>query len=304
MHKKKTHDEYVEELKIKNPTIEVIEKYIDANTKIEHHCLAHDVYWWTTPSRALQGVGCKVCHKERLYESKCRTTEQYNKQVHAISPHIDVVDKFISIRTPILHKCNIHNITWLAYPEGILKGCGCCECGNEKIRNKKTKSYDEYIVQLKELNPNIICIGEYKNSTTKVLHRCLLDDFEWEAVPSQILAGRGCPKCSESHGERTIALWLENNNITYSRQKIFDGCKDKKYLPFDFYLTDYNIAIEYDGEQHYRPVAFFGGIDGFNIRKRHDKIKTTYCADNDIRLLRVPFYLENIDEVLNNFLFI
>lgn len=65
MTRKKTHEEYVAELAEKNPTVEVVGKYIDALTKIEHHCLTHDVYWETTPSRALQGVGCKMCHSEK-----------------------------------------------------------------------------------------------------------------------------------------------------------------------------------------------------------------------------------------------
>lgn len=65
MTKKKIHEEYVAELAEKNPTVEVVGKYIDALTKIKHHYLIHDVYWDTTPSRALRGVGCNECHKER-----------------------------------------------------------------------------------------------------------------------------------------------------------------------------------------------------------------------------------------------
>ena len=41
------------------------------------------------------------------------------------------------------------------------------------------------------------------------------------------------------------------NNIKYKRQYKFDNCKNKYKLRFDFYLPDYNIAIEYDGKQHY-----------------------------------------------------
>lgn len=341
---------------------------MDSNTKITHRCLVHDICWETTPCRALSGVGCKICHKERDYASRCRTTEEYICQVHEISPHIDVLESYINIKTPILHRCNLHDIEWKARPEGILKGCGCKKCGDIKIGIKNKKPYEKYIQQLKTIHPNIVCIGEYINSSTPTLHKCLTDGYVWNTppislvsnresgcpkcaghmqkthdeyvtevaainpdievvgtyiysktkitykckkdgciwstYPYSILSGTGCPKCRISHGERAIALWLDKTQIKYVTQKRFDGCVDKAALPFDFYLVDYNVAIEYDGEQHYRPVSIFGGINGFKTRVKHDEIKTKYCKDNGIKLLRVPYYTKNISEVLNNFLFI
>ena len=53
MSKKKTHEEYVVELAIKNPNTEVIEQYIDARTPIVHHCKMHDIFWKISPSNAL-----------------------------------------------------------------------------------------------------------------------------------------------------------------------------------------------------------------------------------------------------------
>lgn len=365
---KKTHEEYVTELKIKNPTVEVVERYKNANESILHHCLIHDEYWKTTPSRALRGVGCKFCHIERDYASRCKTTEQYIEQVHKVNPNINVLGSYVNARTAILHRCNLHNIEWFAFPENILKGCGCIKCGNTKIGLKNSKSYEEYISQLKEVHPTIICIGEYVNSSTPILHKCIIDGYtwmtapislvscresgcpkcagnllkthdeyvnevtslnpgievigtyinartkithrckkdgyEWDTYPYSILSGCGCPRCKISHGERKIASWLDKNNIKYISQKKFNDCVDKFALPFDFYLEDYNVAIEYDGEQHYRPVNIFGGKKAFEKRIQHDRTKTKYCRDNGIRLLRIPYYTKDIDEKLNNFLFI
>ena len=365
---RKPHEEYVKELKDKNPTVEAVEKYNGANTKILHRCLIHNVCWSTTPSRALRGVGCSICHIERHRATRCKTTEQYSEQVHKISPHIDVIGEYINPRTSILHRCNLHNIDWSAFPEGILKGCGCKECGNVKIGLKNSKPYDMYIQQLKTTHPSIICIGKYKNATTPVWHKCLIDNYiwlakpselvssrprgcpkcggnlqkthaqyideleiinpnidvvetyvnartpikhrckrdgyEWNARPYAILSGSGCPKCRESHGEREISLWLDSNNIKYTCQKVFSGCSDEAPLPFDFYLEEFNTAIEYDGEQHYRPIEWFGGSEAFDKRIKHDNIKTQYCEDNNIKLLRIPYYTESVSEELNNFLFI
>ena len=121
--------------------------------------------------------------------------------------------------------------------------------------------------------------------------------------PNSLLSGKGCPICSESHGERNARKWFEEHKIRYVSQKVFDDCKDKKVLPFDFYLPDYNICIEYQGEQHYRPIEYFGGEEQFKTQYKHDKIKRDYCKNNNIRLLEIPYW-ENVEETLNNFLFI
>ena len=51
--------------------------------------------------------------------------------------------------------------------------------------------------------------------------------------------------------------------------------------------------IEYDGKQHFEPIDWFGGIEGFNKQKQRDIIKDNYCKLNNILLLRLPFTLSN-----------
>ena len=76
-------------------------------------------------------------------------------------------------------------------------------------------------------------------------------------------------------------------------------------MPFDFYLSDYNMCIEYDGEHHYKPTRF-GGMskekakDRFEFQQQKDKIKNRYCQENKIKLLRIPYWeFDNIEEILN-----
>ena len=185
--RKKTHEEYVEELKIKNPNLEVTSEYINAKTSIQHHCLIHDVYWNTSPSRALQGIGCPKCASEKIVNSKLRTNEQYIESLKKKNYDIIPVEKYIDCRTPILHKCIKHNIVWKALPDNILNGHGCKECLKEKIREKNKKSHDQYVKELKEINPNIIVLGEYINSSTPILHKCKIDGYEWNTRPGNII---------------------------------------------------------------------------------------------------------------------
>ena len=65
----------------------------------------------------------------------------------------------------------------------------------------------------------------------------------------------------------------------------------------------YGVCIEYQGEQHYRPIEYFGGEESFYLQQKHDQIKRNYCKHNNIKLLEIPYW-EDIEKVLNNFLFI
>ena len=153
--KKKTHEEYVEELAINNPDIEVVERYIDASTPIMHHCKKHDVYWKAKPNNVGRGRGCKECKIEKYRNSATKSHEEYVEQVGKVNPDIEVLEHYIDGHTPILHYCKKHYIKWMAMPQNILRGGGCRDCGNEKIGDKFRKTHEQYVKELAEINPNL-----------------------------------------------------------------------------------------------------------------------------------------------------
>ena len=53
--------------------------------------------------------------------------------------------------------------------------------------------------------------------------------------------------------------------------------------------------IEYDGLQHFRPVGIFGGEKAFQQNKLRDELKTLYCRNNNIRIIRIPYTMKNND---------
>jgi very-short-patch-repair endonuclease len=104
------------------------------------------------------------------------------------------------------------------------------------------------------------------------------------------LNGQGCRFCeSPSKGEDYIKMWLDDLKINYIRQHSFETCKYVNKLSFDFYLPDYNFCIEFDGEQHFKPVEYFGGEKGFELNKKRDSIKNKWCLDNNIDLIRIKY---------------
>lgn len=69
-------------------------------------------------------------------------------------------------------------------------------------------------------------------------------------------------------------------------------------MPFDIYVKELNLIIEYDGEQHYKPIPRKGmskeqAKEQLIIIQKHDKIKTEYCKNNNIPLIRIPYWEKN-----------
>ena len=97
---------------------------------------------------------------------------------------------------------------------------------------------------------------------------------------------------------------MKEFNVEYIAQYTYLNCKDKRALPFDFYIPSLNICIEYDGEYHYKPIKFKNQSEeetknNFKIRVEHDNIKTQYCLDNNIKLIRIPYWeFDNIENIL------
>ena len=298
--KRKTHDEYVLEVSNLNIAVEVVGKYSGGHTPIMHKCKIDGCEWMAPPSGILSGKGCPMCKKLKLHCEKIKTHEQYVQDVERLHDNIIVIGQYAGNRTRILHKCMIDGNTWEAAPRNILDGSGCPVCAIERRKALRTKTHENYVAEVAIINPNIEVIEQYAGAETKILHRCKVDGYEWSVLPSNVLSGHGCPVCNESRGEREISNYLIRRNVDYIPQHTFDNCRNKKTLPFDFYLPEYNVCIEYDGEQHYRPVDHFGGENGFMQRKSNDSIKTSYCNLNNIQLLRIR-YDQDVETELNNF---
>ena len=111
---------------------------------------------------------------------------------------------------------------------------------------------------------------------------------------------KSCTQCNfNSNGEYLISKILKELNIEYIPQKTFDTCKDIRKLPFDFYIPSYNCCIEYDGTTHYKANIYGGWNTEENVLKtqKHDKIKTEWCKNNNIKLVRIPYWdLDKIDK--------
>ena len=182
--------------------------------------------------------------------------------------------------------------TWITSASSIInQESWCPECGNIRKGNiLRKKNGIEYLNNLAKRNNGICLSNLYQTVNHKYEWKCQ-NGHTWFASAKHVKNGTWCPTCNkESKGEKEISRILNELNINYIREYLFNDCRGKKRpLPFDFYLPDYNCCIEYDGEQHfiYRETGIFK--NSLKKIKESEKIKTNYCKENDIKLIRIPY---------------
>lgn len=233
--------------------------------------------------------------------SKKLTTEEFIEKVtqaHGNKYDYSLVN-YISNSTEIDIICSIHGI-FRQQPKNHFQGKGCLQCSINTRANKRRKTLNEFLSQSKNIHSDKYDYSfvKYKNDRTKVEIICKKHG-SWLQKPGDHLMGKGCPICKESRGEKETGVFLSENNIKFIREKIFLDCKNVRPLPFDFYLPDFNICIEYDGEQHFFNKPGWGGRAKLKEIKKRDKIKTNYCIINNILLIRISFK-ENVIDILTN----
>ena len=292
--KRKTTEEFIEQMNVLSPDIEIIGEYTGVFNKIRCRCKVDGNEWATTPSHLLRGHRCKECHDR----GRTKTRDEFIKELKLINGDVVILGEYKTTNTKIKCKCGVCGSEWDTRPTHLLEGHGCNQCITAKVGKLRAKTHEQFLNDLYKVNKDIEVLTEYKNVKTKLKCKCKIDGYEWNPTPNDLLNGYGCAICSESKGERAVSNILNTNHIKYIREHRFDDCKNLRRLPFDFYLPDHKSCIEYDGIQHFEAGEYFGGIDCFIGVQKRDLIKTNYCKDNGIKLIRIPYSINNIEEYL------
>lgn len=179
--------------------------------------------------------------------------------------------------------CNICNNDFSAtYDNLVNKGSGCPYCcghlkTNDEFLNKLHVHFGDRLLYNKV---------QYINARTPITLICPKHG-EFQKIPNKVFRGYGCPKCRCSRLEGIIMNKLSHKNIIFEKEKSFSWLGN---LRLDFYLAQYNIAIECQGEQHFHQVYFNGKSENIedrnlvdSIRKRDAK-KFNVCTKHNVRL--------------------
>lgn len=178
-----------------------------------------------------------------------------------------------------------HGKFWIT-PDNHLQGRGCPICRYLKSGNKTRKKQSVFI---DECNETHNCYYRYDRSiytgnNKPICITCPVHGDFYQNAGSH-LSGSGCPKCNQSKLEKEIYMFLQQENIRFETQKTFDWLVNKKNMFLDFYLPDYNVAIECQGRQHFENNDYFGGKIEYEKTISRDTIKFNLCNKNDIRII-------------------
>ena len=297
MAKKLTNEEFIDKANQKHNGKYNYSKTIYKNkrTNVIITCPIHGDFE-QNPEVHLRGSGCPKCGKSISSNKRLKPKEtiiEEFKKTHGDKYDYSLVD-YKGTDTKVKIICPAHGV-FLQTPYEHKKGSGCPVCNN---RNKTTEDFIKKAIEIHG-NKYDYSEAEYINATTKIkivcpIHGVFLQDYKCHITQKQ-----NCPKCSLNFkGEEEIRNFAKKNNIILEEQKTFEDLKDKRLLKFDFYNKEKNLCIEFDGKQHFEPIF---GDKSFKETQEHDKLKNAYCKENNINLLRMPYWdFYKINGILSN----
>ena len=187
--------------------------------------------------------------------------------------------------------CDCGNQSFEAYGNNLVRGatnsCGCSKYQDIAGLIRNDFKAIEHINGKKSSNGahwwRIECIhcGEQREIS--------IDRFKREALIC------GCQNHKyKSQAEKRIMDLLDNNNIKYIKEKQFDNLinpNTNRPLRIDFFLTEYNIALEIDGKQHFvESSGTFKEKYSLMDIQYLDNLKNIWCHKNNINIIRIPYY--------------
>ena len=238
-----------------------------------------------------------------------KSPEQYEKEFYAIhGDSLTLLEPYTKRTVKLKVRCNkCGNIIFKQACKMIgaaQEGCYICS-GKNHFKTKETLQNE-----VDALFPNKYTIlGEYVKARQPLEVRNNNCGHTYYITPDNLLRGKGCAQCTirqSSYMDLTEEI-LTKYNISFEKEKRFEDCKDKRCLPFDYYLHDYNLCIEVDGEFHYQITSTFSASKQSQLLEvqRRDQIKTEYCQNHNIGLLRLPYFEKNnFEQIIINTLHI
>lgn len=264
-------------------------KYTNNHTKVCIICKKHGEFH-QLPSNHLKGQGCKECKRETLRIMKSKTKEEFINEANLI--HNNKYDyskvNYINNHIKVSIICPEHGV-FMQSPRVHLRGNGCSQCSHNK---KLTKEEFRNIGNLIHNNKYDYSKVNYINANTKVCIICPEHGEFWQTPHNHTNSKKpqGCPICRISKMERDLGNYFKRLKIMFQRQKKFEWLGRQS---LDFYLPDYNVAIECQGIQHFEEREHFGGKQSFDERVKRDNLKKNLCLKHNIRLLYYANYKYN-----------
>ena len=308
-----------------NGEYEVRNNYVKSSIKVRilHHTCNQE--YEVTPNHFLKGKRCPHCWKVRRVEvarvaqsGKWNTARLKEEVKKAVGDEYTVLGKYISSLKPVrirhnsercgFHEYTVRSVDFLKKDANRCPACAAID-RDERIRSmnpKKTTAQFRREVR-DRFEGKYEVVGKYVNNKTKILMRHVECGQTYEMTPNDVLTGYRCPACfrklpKESEPARRIKHMLENGGYGFETEVMFEGCRHKRLLKFDFCVykddtkEDY-FLIEYNGRQHYAPTLKTDDGNDHRLEEQmvRDRIKVEFCAKHGIEL-HIIRYDEDVEE--------
>lgn len=269
-----------------------------SNSRFEYICTKHIEYGVKTATYDTMinnGRGCKQCgvesrtEKHKLSENNLKELVESKGFIYAGYDYANDENKSNKVNIHIICPKHIEKGVQKVKYDNLKRNTGkCVYCvGKGRTKEDLQKELDE--------QHGLVDVIVYTQYSEPITVQCKVCGHIWDTNGPSLINGHRCPRCIRSKFEIEVSKLLDSWGYDYEFQYIFYDCRDINPLPFDFYLSNYNILIEVDGEGHYKPIPR-GSMSKeeaevqLNVVQKHDNIKTQYCIDNDIPLIRVPYW--------------
>lgn len=273
-------------------------EYKNDSSKVEIICPTHGIFKQQVACHLRQKQGCPKCGTNRVAELSYLGEDKFIERIENIfgNDSFDyILLKYKNANTPVSLICKKCGNIETKSPSDFYRGFGCLVCKGDKV-GRKSMTQEIFLERVKTIHGDKYDYSEtiFTEYKSKIKIICPKHGA-FEQVVNDHIQGCGCPSCRTSKGEERIIRFLKENNINYIFQH--QVRINNSYHYYDFYLEDYNLVIEFNGMQHYKPIKFFGGEEGFEYLKKRDEIKKQYCLENQIDLFIIS-YKENIENKL------
>ena len=302
---RKTHEDFLLQMRNINENIEILTNYEKSNIKVLCRCKVCGFEWWSTPDNLIQRKGCKQCHFNNMKVLRKKSHEKFVEELYEINEDIKVIGKYTGSQNKVDCECLIHNKEFSMTPAHLLSGkTGCKNCIDIKFHLGGLKSHGQFIKELCVINDSIEVLGRYDGAKSRIEVRCLKCGHIWAPFADSLLHGYGCPCCKRSKGEEKIEKYLIDNNIRFESQKKFSDLRNALPLSYDFYLPEYNVLIEYQGQFHDGTTSMVLRDKYFDRQQKNDALKRNYAKYNGYNLLEIWYYdFDNVDSIIDKFIY-
>jgi len=262
--------------------------YVNNTSKLKWKCNKGHI-WDASWKSVNQGNWCPECGIKRSHDLQ-RLDISYCHKIAVTRGGECLSTEYLNTETKYKWKCSKGHIWSATYDAVANAGSWCSKCSNILIGLKLKNSISD--AEKLAVSKGGKCLStEYNTAFHKLLWQCGTCSNKWEASYNNVQRGRWCPDCKLSKTEKEVRSIFEQ--LTANRFPKRRFAFNNKRFELDGYCEELALAFEYDGEQHFLPVSYWGGEEGLKKTKLRDVKKDLICKELGITLIRIPYTEKN-----------